>query len=137
MVRKFANYPLYAKGIIFFYTAGFLTMTIYHIAEVFQMGFFSRDVPFIINIWYDALGFIIVPAVLILLYTRPKAGLLFALAVTAITFVLDALVRYIIQDESYVEWFYFFEITFAILVITTFPIMRFLVKPKTSEKHYA
>lgn len=137
MVNKFKNFPLYAKSIIFFYTAGYLVMLIYHVSEVINRGFFSRDISFVINIWYDALGFLIVPIVLILLYTRPQTGLITSLAVMMLTFIFDALIRYILLDESYANWFYYFEISFAILVLASFPVMRFLVKPKNTERHYA
>jgi hypothetical protein len=137
MVKKFSDFPLYAKSIIFFYTAGYLVMLIYHISEVIRMGFLSRDVPFVINIWYDALGFLIVPLVVVLLYVRPQIGLATSLTVMMLTFIFDALIRYILLDDSYANWFYYFEISFAILVLASFPVMRFLVKPKKSERHYA
>ncbi|MEK6475889.1 hypothetical protein WJR50_00090 [Catalinimonas sp. 4WD22] len=137
MIKKLSNYPLYAKSIIFFYTAGYLVMMFYHIDEVLQLGFSSRDIPSIINIWYDALGFFIVPLTIILLYVRPHVGLTFSLSVMMLTFIFDALIRYIILEGQYANWFYYFEMVFAILVLTSFPIMRFLVKPKKSDKHLA
>ncbi|WPP48076.1 hypothetical protein [Catalinimonas niigatensis] len=138
MVKQFKDFPLFAKSIIFFYTVGYLVMLIYHISEVINLGFFSRNVPFVVNIWYDALGFLIIPIVLVLLYARPQIGLVTSAVVMMITFIFDALIRYILLDESYANWFYFFEISFAILVMASFPVMRFLVKPKNaSEKYYA
>jgi hypothetical protein len=136
-VNKFKRYPLYAKGIIFLYTIGYLTMMIYHIFEVVNLGFFSRNTPLIINIWYDALGFLIVPLTIVMLYAMPKRGLGISLAVMMLTFVFDALVRYVIQDDSYANWFYYFEISFAIFVLATYPVMRIMVKPKNSDKQYA
>lgn len=134
---KFKRYPAYAQGIMFLYAAGFLTMIIYHISTVFRMGFIAREAPFLINVWYDALGFLIVPFALIMLFARPKPGLVISLAVMMLTFVFDALVRYIIQDESYANWFYYFEISFAIFVLASYPIMRVMVKPKKGDKQYA
>lgn len=136
-LNKFNRYPAYAKGIMFLYAAGFLTMMIYHISTVFRMGFVAREAPFLINIWYDALGFLIVPFALIMLFAKPKAGLVISLAMMMLTFVFDALVRYIIQDESYANWFYYFEISFAIFVLASYPIMRVMVKPKKTDKQYA
>jgi len=134
---KFKRYPAYAKGIMFLYAAGFLTMMIYHISTVFKMGFVAREAPFLINVWYDALGFLIVPFTLIMLFAKPKTGLIISLAVMMLTFIFDALVRYIIQDESYANWFYYFEISFAIFILASFPIMRVMVRPERSDKQYA
>ncbi|MFP4092540.1 MAG: FeoB-associated Cys-rich membrane protein [Cyclobacteriaceae bacterium] len=135
--NKFRNFPLYAKGIIFIYTLGFLTMMIYHIGTVIQYGFFARDISMPVNIWYDALGFLIVPATIILLYARPTTGINTAMVVMLITFTIDALVRFIIQDDSYANWFYYFEIVFAIVVLATYPFMRYMIKSKKSGKQYA
>lgn len=137
MMKEFKAYPLYAKIIIFFYTVGYLVMMAYHIFEAIQMGLFSRNVPLAINIWYDALGFLIAPLAIVLLYIRPSAGLIFSLAAMSITFIFDALIRYIILEGEYSNWFYYFEIVFALGVIGTFPIMRYMVKPKESDKHLA
>lgn len=134
---KFKRYPAYAKGIIFLYAAGFLTMMIYHISTVFKMGLIAREAPFLINLWYDALGFLIVPFALIMLFAKPKTGLGISLAVMLLTFVFDAMVRFIIQDESYANWFYYFEISFAIFVLASFPIMRIMVKRRKTDQQYA
>ncbi len=134
---KLKKYPSYGKGIILLYAAGFLTMMIYHISTVFQMGLIAREAPLFINLWYDALGFLIIPFTLIMLFLQPKRGLGISLAVMTLTFIFDALVRFIIQDESYANWFYYFEISFAIVVLASFPIMRVMVKPKNTDKQYA
>jgi len=136
-VNKFKNYPTYAKGIIFLYTLGYITMMIYHIGGVFEHGLIARDTPLVVNLWYDALGFIIVPVAVILLYAKPKLGLTVSLVVMVLTFIFDALVRYVIQDDSYANWIYYFQISFAVLVLTSYPIMRILVKPKNKDREYA
>ncbi len=136
-LEKFKKYPAYAKGIMFLYAAGFLTMMIYHISTVFRLGFIAREAPFLINVWYDALGFLIVPFTLIMLFAKPKPGLIISLAVMMLTFIFDAMVRYIIQDESYANWFYYFEISFAVFILASFPVMRIMVKPKKTDQQYA
>jgi len=136
-LHKFNRYPSYAKGIIFLYAAGFLTMMIYHISSVFNFGLSARNIPLPINVWYDMLGFLIVPFTLIMLFAKPKRGLVISVVVMVLTFIFDALVRYIIQDSSYADWFYYFEISFAIFVLTSFPVMRIMVKPKKADEQYA
>jgi len=112
-------------------------MMIYHISSVFNFGLIARNIPLPINLWYDTLGFLLIPFTLIMLFTKPKQGLVISLIIMILTFIFDALVRYIIQDSSYADWFYYFEISFAILVLTSFPVMRIMVKPKKSDEQYA
>ena len=136
-VNKFSNYPAYAKAIVFLYTVGYLVMMFYHISGLLELGLFARNTPFIVNLWYDALGVAIVPFAIIMLYAKPKLGLTISLGVMMVTFLLDALVRYVIQDDSYANWFYYYEMSFAIFVLASYPAMRILVKPKNKSQEYA
>jgi uncharacterized membrane protein YczE len=136
-LNKFKSFPRYAKGIIFIYTLGFLVMMIYHIGSVLEYGFTAREVALPIEFWYDALGFLLVPITIVLLYARPITGINTTMGVMLITFILDALVRFIIQDESYANWFYYFEISFAIVVLATYPFMRYMIRTHNKNTQYA
>lgn len=132
-MNKFKDYPRYARIFMVVYAINFLIITGYNLVHLFSNGFLSREIPAIIDIYYDLL-IVLLPIAIFLLFTKPKAGLWMSGILMMLTFISDALVRFILEDESYFTGFYYYKLVFSMFVFFSFPVLRYLTNPHLTRK---
>ena len=132
-MNKFKDYPRYAQIIMAVYAINFAIITVYNLVHLISNGFFSRGIPTVIDIYYDLL-IILLPIAIFLLFTKPKVGLWMSGILMMLTFIFDALVRFILEDESYFTGFYYYKLVFSMFVFFSFPVMRYLTNPRLTRK---
>ncbi len=70
---KWLEYPVAVRIILVIYSIGFLGGTHSHMTGIWYNGFFAQKAPLLFNLYWDSLT-LFDPLTVLLLWTRPRAG---------------------------------------------------------------
>lgn len=136
---KWQAYPVAVRLIFGVYSIGFLAGTNTHLTGLLQNGFFAQSAPLPFNIYWDSLT-LFDPLAVLLLWTKPKAGV----ALAVLIMFTDVLINAYTYSAGYfgppvpgmIPHWLFMQSLFATFVFATAPVVVEKLYPSKKAGRY-